>query len=118
MSQHAVTERHALAETLRRIGADAQTLCGEWSTGQLAAHLVLRERSVIELGGRLPLPGLQRRAARVVDDLAAGTPFTELVDTFDRGPSWREVRGPVPVAWFWSVPAVAEPEPVASMNRG
>ncbi len=108
MTQHAVAERHALSETLRRVGASAPTLCGEWSSAQLAAHLVLRERSVVELGGRLPVAALRRRAERVVTDLAAGTPYAELVDTVDRGPSWREVRGPVPVAWLWSLPPVAE----------
>ena len=108
MAQHAVAERHALSETLRRVGGSAQTLCGEWSTAQLAAHLVLRERSVVELGGRLPVPALRRRAEQVVTDLAAATPYAELVDTVDRGPSWREVRGPVPVAWLWSLPPVAE----------
>lgn len=108
MSQHAVTERHELSETLRRVGGSAQTLCGEWTTAQLAAHLVLRERSVVELAGRLPVAALQRRAEQVVADLAAGTPYEQLVDTVDRGPSWREVRGPVPVAWFWSLPPVTE----------
>ncbi|WP_375503389.1 TIGR03085 family metal-binding protein [uncultured Jatrophihabitans sp.] len=107
MPQHAASERHALAETLRRAGPQAPTLCGEWTTAQLAAHLVLRERSIVEVGGRFPVAALQRRAQQVVDDLAA-TSYPELVDLVDHGPTWREVRGPVPVAWFWSVPAVSE----------
>jgi uncharacterized protein (TIGR03085 family) len=108
MPDHVVTERRALAETLRRAGPDAGTLSGEWSTAQLAAHLVARERSVIELAGRLPVPGLQRRSAAVVDDLARTRPYGELVDTFAAGPSWRDVMGPVPVAWLWTLPPVRE----------
>ncbi|WP_375486957.1 TIGR03085 family metal-binding protein [uncultured Jatrophihabitans sp.] len=108
MPQFALTERRALAQTLRRVGPDAQTLCGEWTAAQLAAHLVLRERSVVEGIGRLPVAALQRRAERVVDELAARAAYPELVDTFERGPSWREVEGPVPVAWLWALPPVNE----------
>ena len=37
-------ERAALVNTMRAVGPDAPTLCGEWTTRDLAAHLVLRER--------------------------------------------------------------------------
>jgi uncharacterized protein (TIGR03085 family) len=30
------------------------------------------------------------------------------VDAVDTGPSWRDVVGPVPVAWVWSLPPVRE----------
>jgi uncharacterized protein (TIGR03085 family) len=108
MHQHARAERLALSETLRRVGPDSRTLCGEWTSHQLAAHLVLRERSVVELAGRIPVPAVQRRAAAVVDELAATAPFASLVDTFERGPRWSEVLGPVPVAWLWALPPVRE----------
>lgn len=108
MHQHALDERLALSETLRRVGPDSQTLCGDWTTSQLVAHLVLRERSVVEAAGRLPVASLRRRAATVVDELAAGVPFEELVATFERGPRWTEVQGPVPVAWLWALPPVRE----------
>ncbi len=108
MHQHALAERLALSETLRRVGPDSRTLCGEWGTPQLAAHLVLRERSVVELAGRIPIASVQQRAAAVVDELAGRAPYGELVDTFERGPRWSEVRGPVPVAWLWALPPVRE----------
>jgi uncharacterized protein (TIGR03085 family) len=37
-------ERGALCDTLERLGADAPTLCEGWTTADLAAHLVVRER--------------------------------------------------------------------------
>jgi uncharacterized protein (TIGR03085 family) len=37
-------ERGALCELLERLGPDAPTLCAGWTTSDLAAHLVLRER--------------------------------------------------------------------------
>ena len=33
-------ERRALVETMRTVGPDAPTLCGDWTTRDLAAHLV------------------------------------------------------------------------------
>ncbi|MCX2752431.1 MULTISPECIES: TIGR03085 family metal-binding protein [Gordonia] len=37
-------ERAALVETLRKVGPDAPTLCEGWTTRDLLAHLVVRER--------------------------------------------------------------------------
>src|SRR5690349_5274014 len=37
-------ERAALCDTLERLGPDAPTLCAGWTTADLAAHLVVRER--------------------------------------------------------------------------
>jgi uncharacterized protein (TIGR03085 family) len=37
-------ERHALVATMTAVGPDAPTLCGDWTTRDLAAHLVVRER--------------------------------------------------------------------------
>jgi hypothetical protein len=52
MPRYALDERSDLADSLRTAGPDAPTLCGDWSTNQLAAHLVLPERSVTEVLGR------------------------------------------------------------------
>jgi uncharacterized protein (TIGR03085 family) len=101
----AVTERTALAQTLRAAGPESATLCGEWNTAELAAHLVLRERSLVELGGRVPVAPLQRAAERAVERFAAATPYPEIVDGFERGPSWRE---PSATAWLWALPPVRE----------
>jgi len=108
MRHHALDERRALAKTLRSAGPDAPTLCGEWSTAQLAAHLVLRERSLVELGGRLPVKRLHEASEGLIDRTAAAEPYVRLVDLIDRGPSWRDVRWPLPTAAAWSAPVVRE----------
>jgi uncharacterized protein (TIGR03085 family) len=108
MVHFAVAERHALAETLRCTDPNSPTLSGHWTAAQLAAHLVLRERSAMELLGRLPSRRLQRIAQREIDDLVAGEPYSRIVDTVDSGPSWRDARLPVPTALIWSLPPVRE----------
>ena len=50
-------ERAALCDLFDELGPDAPTLCGEWTTADLAAHLVVRERNPLSapgilLGGR------------------------------------------------------------------
>lgn len=108
MPRHAVKERLALADTLRRAGPDAPTLSGEWTTAQLAAHLVLRERSLLEMSGRVPVRALRRRADEAIERLAAGTAYAQLVSAVAAGPSWRDVSGLVPVGLVWSAPLVRE----------
>jgi uncharacterized protein (TIGR03085 family) len=44
-------ERAALCDTLERLGPDAPTLCAGWTTADLAAHLVVRERNVAAAPG-------------------------------------------------------------------
>lgn len=46
-------ERSALVETFHQVGPDAPTLCERWTTRDLAAHLVVRERRLdATLGSR------------------------------------------------------------------
>ena len=44
MSTHAKRERLLLADLLETAGPDAPTLCEGWTTRDLAAHVVVRER--------------------------------------------------------------------------
>ncbi|MGD0448569.1 MAG: maleylpyruvate isomerase family mycothiol-dependent enzyme [Candidatus Dormibacteria bacterium] len=46
-------ERRELCDLLIQVGPDAPTLCEGWTTSDLAAHLVLRERFP-SLAGRAP----------------------------------------------------------------
>src|SRR5437868_4661783 len=73
-------ERATLAETLLAAGPDAPTLCAGWTTRDLAAHLVLRERKPLAAAGIVlkPFAGLNKR---VQDRLAAGD-YAALVATF------------------------------------
>jgi uncharacterized protein (TIGR03085 family) len=44
-------ERAALCDTLERLGPGAPTLCEGWTTADLAAHLVVRERNPLTAPG-------------------------------------------------------------------
>ena len=97
MANHVGDERIDFVRTLRATDPGAATLCGDWDTAQLVAHLVLRERSLTELGGRLPVPALQRRAHVAVDAYVAKFPYEQLVSQFESGP---------PLYSPWSIPGV------------
>ena len=70
-------ERRALCALLDETGPDAPTLCEGWTTGDLAAHLVLRERRPDAAAGVAggPLAGY---TARVQQRIRAGS----------RSPTW------------------------------
>ncbi|MEU9076558.1 TIGR03085 family metal-binding protein [Kitasatospora sp. NPDC004745] len=84
MSNHALAERHRLAELLAAAGPDAPTLCAGWTTRDLAAHLVIRERRADAAAG-IRIGALADWTRRVQDDYA-GRPYEELVRTFRAGP--------------------------------
>jgi uncharacterized protein (TIGR03085 family) len=86
MASDALEERAALVETLRAAGPDAPTLCGDWTTRRLAAHLLLRERSPVELLGRVPSARLQAHAQRALADYAEQHDYDEILDEFAAGP--------------------------------
>jgi uncharacterized protein (TIGR03085 family) len=97
MARHVLAERTAFARRLRETDPSSPTLCGEWNAAQLTAHLVLRERSLVELGGRLPVARLQRRAHSAVDAYAARFGYSELIDQFEYGPPRWSAFGLPPV---------------------
>ncbi len=95
MTHLARTERDALCQTFLATGPDAPTLCSPWTTADLAAHLVVRERRP-DLAAGLLVPAL---AQRLEDGQAgyAAKPWPELVDLVRSGPPlWSPTRlGPV-----------------------
>lgn len=82
---HAQDERRAICDLLAELGPGKPTLCAGWQTGDLAAHLVLRERRPDAGAGVMggPLAGYTRR---VQSGLAARTPFPRLVQLIRTGP--------------------------------
>jgi len=82
---YARDERTALCALFDETGPEALTLCEGWRTRHLAAHLVLREHRPDAAAGVLggPLAGHTRR---VTEELAAGTPFPQLVERIRKGP--------------------------------
>jgi uncharacterized protein (TIGR03085 family) len=78
-------ERAALVATMRGVGPDHPTLCGDWSTRDLAAHLVVRERRLDAAPG-IMIPALAGYTARVQDQVAAADDWNVLLDKVASGP--------------------------------
>jgi uncharacterized protein (TIGR03085 family) len=82
---HAQDERRAICDLLAKLGPDKPTLCEGWQTGDLAAHLVLRERRPDAGAGVMggPLAGYTKK---VQAKLTQRTPFPRLIDLIRSGP--------------------------------
>ena len=80
------SERLALADLMAQLGPDAPTLCAGWSTRDLAAHLIIRERRPDAAGGIL-LPAL-RSYSEKVRLRVADRPYPELVEMVRNPPWW------------------------------
>ncbi len=78
-------ERAALVETMRTVGPDAPTLCEGWTTRDLAAHLVVRERRLDASPG-IMVPLLAGYTDKVTRQTAASTDWDELLDKIASGP--------------------------------
>jgi uncharacterized protein (TIGR03085 family) len=78
-------ERMTICDLFVEFGSDAPTLCEGWSTADLAAHLVVRERRPDSGPGLVwpPLAGYTDKVRRAVRDR---TPWAKLVETVRRGP--------------------------------
>lgn len=84
MSTHAQRERLLLADLLEQTGPDGPTLCEGWSTRDLAAHVVVRERRGDAAAG-LVVPQLKDRLERVRKEYAR-KPYEELIQLIRTGP--------------------------------
>ncbi|OKI05267.1 TIGR03085 family protein [Streptomyces sp. CB02923] len=84
MSTHAKRERLLLADLLEGAGPDAPTLCEGWTTRDLAAHVVVRERRADAAGGLIvkPLAGRLERVQREFSE----KPYDELLRLIRSGP--------------------------------
>lgn len=92
MTNWAQIERGRLCDLLAETGPDAPTLCGEWTTRDLAAHLVIRERRPDAAAGIL-LPFLRSWNARVQDGVAERTDWTRMIELIRTGPPhWSPTR--------------------------
>ncbi|GAA2596106.1 MULTISPECIES: TIGR03085 family metal-binding protein [Streptomyces] len=84
MSTHAKRERLLLADLLETAGPDAPTLCEGWTTRDLAAHVVVRERRPDAAGGIL-IKQLASRLDRVMAEYT-GKAYEELIQLIRTGP--------------------------------
>ncbi|GAB3981981.1 TIGR03085 family metal-binding protein [Actinoallomurus acanthiterrae] len=78
-------ERHALSDALIDAGPEAPTLCQGWTTGDLAAHLVIREHRPDAAPG-IMIPLLAGHTEKVRLQTRDSMPFAELVERFRAGP--------------------------------
>ena len=77
-------ERAELCDLFSEVGPDAPTLCGDWTTRDLAAHLVVRERRPDAAVGIIV-----SKAAGYTDKVQSGVAagdWDELVETVRSGP--------------------------------
>lgn len=84
-------ERSALVDALTEAGPGAPTLCEGWRTEHLAAHVVLRESSLVAAGAAVP--ALAPRAEAAIQDLghrsASPANYAALVARLADGPPRR-----------------------------
>ncbi len=94
MKPHSRVERAALADLMEDLGPDAPTLCGDWDTYDLAAHLVARDRRP-DSGPGLVVPALAGWTEKVRRGIRADTPYAELIGLVRSGPPvWSPVGLP------------------------
>ncbi|MBA4083760.1 TIGR03085 family metal-binding protein [Janibacter terrae] len=85
MTRHARAEREALCDTLLDLGPDAPTLCGDWTSAELLAHLVVREGRPDQAAGILAAP-LAGRTEKAMARLLERHSFEDLVARLRSGP--------------------------------
>src|SRR6202158_6384671 len=78
-------ERAALVATLCTVGPNAPTLCEGWTTLDLAAHLVLRERRLDATPG-IAFGPVAAYTAKVQKQIAESTDWDDLVEMISTGP--------------------------------
>src|SRR6266496_4406731 len=96
-------ERAQLSDLLGELGPEAPTLLAPWTTRDLAAHLVLRERDYLA-GPGLVLPGAWARLAERRRRRLALRDFTWLVATIRSGPPPGFFR----IGWVRRLPGLNE----------
>ena len=84
-------ERTAICDEFTRLGPDRPTLCAGWTSRDLLAHLLVRERQPWVAPG-LVIPALSPLVERATAGYAA-TPWSEMVEALRSGPpSWSPFR--------------------------
>ena len=93
MNDYARRERQLLADLLLHQGPDAPTLCTGWTTRDLAAHLVIRDRRPdASIGMFVPALAAYGEKVRLAK---AALPFPELIGEVRTPPVWSPVSNPL-----------------------
>jgi uncharacterized protein (TIGR03085 family) len=89
----ATDERAAICDEFEKVGPDRPTLCEGWTTADLMAHLLVRERQPWASAG-IVVPALAPLTERAMRGYAA-TPWAERVALLRGGaPAWSPFRVP------------------------
>ena len=87
-------ERSAMCDLFEELGPDEPTLCEGWTTRDLLAHLLVRERRPDAAAG-IVIPFLAKRAKQVMATIAE-EPYPEMIEQFRGGPPiWSPFAMPV-----------------------
>jgi len=98
MTIPARVEREKLCDLMLEVGPDAATLCGDWTTRDLAAHLVVRERRPDGAVGILAKPFAGY--ADKVRKHEAQRDYTDIVERVRSGPPRLSPMRPAPIERF------------------
>ena len=93
MTDYARAERRQLADLLLEVGPEAPTVCRGWTSRDLAAHLVVRDRRPDSTIGML-IPPLAGHGEHVRLAKAA-QPYSEIVQEVRTPPWWSPVSNPL-----------------------
>ncbi|HUF97225.1 MAG TPA: TIGR03085 family metal-binding protein [Ilumatobacter sp.] len=92
MTTAATQERRRFADLLDEIGPDAPTLCGDWTTRDLAAHIVIRDRRPDAMPGILSSK-FAGYTDKVQAQLTKSDEYSEIVTKVREGaPFWSPTR--------------------------
>ena len=87
----ATAERAAICDEFARVGPDRPTLCAGWTTRDLLAHLLVRERQPWASPG-IVVPALNQVTERAMAKFA-DTPWPQMITQLRRGaPGWSPFR--------------------------
>lgn len=90
-------ERAAMCDLFEQVGPDAPTLCAGWTTRDLLAHLLVRERRLDAAPG-IAIPLFAKYTERVMASTAA-EPYDTMIEQFRNGP---------PIWSPWAVPVLGD----------
>lgn len=90
-------ERAEMCDLFQELGPDAPTLCEGWTTRDLLAHLLVRERRPDAAAG-IVIPFLRKHNEQVTAS-AADQPWDEMIEQFRGGP---------PIWTMWAIPVLGD----------
>jgi uncharacterized protein (TIGR03085 family) len=93
VNSYAKLERQRLADLLEKLGPDVPTLCEGWTTRDLAAHLVVRDRRPDAAASTIVKP--LREHGEHVRLAKAAEPYSAILQELRRPPAWSLVSNPL-----------------------